>query len=166
MNTSMPRLAAGFALLALAATAAAQEPPRNAAYVELGGNGVLPTLNYERRFTDHWAGRIGFMVVSSEEDGGDSETTLFVPLVASYITHPRRNHHFEAGGGLLLVTGEEQDLFFGEEDDTISNVAVTALAGYRYQRPGRGFLFRGGLTPIYTEGELYALAGISFGYSW
>ena len=34
--------------------------PRNTAYGELGGNGLLLTANYERRFTPRVAGRVGF----------------------------------------------------------------------------------------------------------
>ena len=164
------RFAITLVLLLLTVTAFAQQPPRNAAYVELGGNGVLPTLNYERRFTDHWAGRIGFVVITSEEtEEEDDDVTFAFPVVANFISHPASNHHFEVGGGLLFVVGDEQEFApdGGEdEDEQISNVALTGLAGYRYQRPGRGFVFRAGLTPFFIDGDFAPFAGISFGYGW
>ena len=154
-------------LLLTAATAHAQQPPRNAAYVEIGGNGLLPTINYERRFTDRWAGRIGFTVVTGEEADGDTDVTYGLPVMANFISHPAGNHHVEAGGGLLFVVGDAQEFAPGDEDDEqIANAALTGLAGYRYQRPGRGFVFRAGFTPFFADGEFFPFAGISFGYGW
>ena len=163
------RLLMTLLLVLVTAAASAQQPPRNAAYLEIGGNGVLPTVNYERRFTDHWAGRIGFSVITSQEaDEEDDDVTYAFPVMANFISHPASNHHFEAGGGLLFVVGDEQEFAPGgdDEDEQISNVALTALAGYRYQRPGRGFVFRAGLTPFFVDGDFAPFAGISFGYGW
>jgi hypothetical protein len=160
----MRRIALVIALVALASNVAAQ---RHAAYGEIGGSGVVPTANYERRFSPNWAGHIGlgFVAVSSS---GDTDITLAIPLVGSYITHPEANHHFEAGGGLLFVFGDAQDLDPGFEDDEeeISNLALTGLAGYRYQKPGRGFIFRAAFSPVIYDGGVQPWAGFSFGYGW
>ncbi|HEX8410963.1 MAG TPA: hypothetical protein VF883_19010 [Thermoanaerobaculia bacterium] len=162
-----PRLFLPFLLLSvLAVPAFAQQPPRNAAYVEIGGNGIIPTINYERRFSDRFAGRIGFSIVTSEESGGEEDVTFAIPVMANFISHPRLNHHFEAGGGVLFVVGDEQDFSIGNDGEEIANVALTGLAGYRFQRPGRGFVFRAGITPFYFDGDFAPWAGVSFGYGW
>ena len=166
MLTSISRLAAILTLLLLSFAAFAQEPPRHAAYGEVFGNGILPTVNYELRFTNHWAGRIGLGAVFTSESDGDSEATFAIPIMANYISHPERSHHFEAGGGVLFVTGDAQDFWLGDDDEEIANVALTGVAGYRYQRPGRGFIFRAGVTPFYFDGEVAPFAGVSFGYGW
>lgn len=139
---------------------------RNAAYVEIGGNGIVPTVNYERRFTERVAGRIGFAFIASMESDGDRDTTFAVPLVVNYISHPQRNHHFETGAGLLFVVGDAQEFAPGDDDEEISNLALTGLIGYRYQKPARGFVFRAGITPFFYDGDFAPWAGISFGYGW
>ena len=144
--------------------AEAQEPARNAVYGEILGNGIFPTANYERRFTDRFAGRVGLSVIFGSS-GGDTDLTLAIPVMGIFISHPTTNHHFEAGGGVLLVAGDAQDFLF-DSDEQIANGALTGVLGYRFQRPGRGFLFRAGATPIVSDGEVLPLIGLSFGYVW
>jgi hypothetical protein len=139
---------------------------QHAAYAEIGGSGIIPTVNYERRFSPNFAAHIGLGVVSASESGGDTDVTVALPLVGSYISHPQSNHHFEAGGGLLFVFGDAQDFDAFDEDDSVSNVAVTGLAGYRYQKPDRGFVFRATVTPVVYDGGVAPWAGLSFGYAW
>lgn len=157
------RLAA-LLLAVLAATSVAAQA-RNAAYIELFGNGIIPTVNYERQFHDTWHWRAGFSIASSEDSGGDDDVTYVFPVLVGAITNPAGNHHFEGEGGLLFVTGDSQDLF-DENDEKISNVAGTVTLGYRYQKPGRGFVFRAGFTPVFTSDGVLPWAGVSFGYRW
>ena len=138
----------------------------NAAYLEIGGSGIAPTINYERRLAPQWFGRIGFSFVASESEG-DSDTSLVFPLTLSWINRPASSHHLELGGGITYLTGEQQDLWdFGDDEEPLSNLVVTGLAGYRYQKPAGGFQFRAVVTPAYVDGELFPWAGISFGYAW
>lgn len=138
---------------------------RNVAYFELGGNGIIPTFNYERQLSERLFGRVGFSFVFGESSAGDDDLTFVFPVAVNYLTHPAGNHHFEAGAGLTLITGDAQDLW-EENDEEISNLVVTSNLGYRFQKPGRGFVFRAGLTPILHDGELAPWAGLSAGYRW
>ena len=152
-------------LLALAISTSLAAQARNTAYLELGGNGIIPTVNYERQFRDTWHWRVGFSVVSGEDSDGDSDVTYVLPVMVGRINNPNGNHHLETAAGLLFVTGDSQDLF-DEEDEEINNVAGTVTIGYRYQKPGRGFVFRAGLTPIFDTSDILPWAGVSFGYRW
>jgi hypothetical protein len=150
-------------LLTLCTTASAQT--KWATYAEFGGSGLLPTANIERRFTPHFAGRIGLSVILfTEDDDGDNITAL-MPIVGSYISHPTGNHHFEAGGGVLIGFGDTDD-FDSRDGESNKNIAITGLLGYRYQKPERGFMFRAGFTPIHYDEDITPIAGVSFGYNW
>jgi hypothetical protein len=46
-----------------------------------------------------------------------------------------------------------------------SGVVGTAIAGYRYVRPGGGFTFRAAFTPLFGEGGFQPWAGVAIGYS-
>lgn len=154
-------------LLAFAGEAHAQAA-KNSAYFEVGGNAILPSVNYERRFHENWAGRIGASFVSSSSSGGDSDSTLIVPLTVSWIGQPQSNHHLELGGGVTFATGDRQDLFddLGDDDERFSTAFATAIVGYRYQKPGRGFQFRAAFTPVIDSGGVLPWAAVSFGYAW
>lgn len=156
------------ASLALSFSAGAQTA-RNAAYFELGGSAVIPSLNYERRLSDRWHGRAGVSWVVGETEGeSDTDTTFVIPLTVSSVSRPASNHHLELGGGLTIATGDRQELFsdVSDEDETFSAVFVTGILGYRYQRPAGGFQFRAVFTPVAGGGDLLPWAGLSFGYAW
>ena len=157
-------------LLMLISLPSLAQDAQNVAYGELFGSGIAPTFNYERRFNERWFGRVGAGFVFSEtssDAGTDSDLTFVLPLTASWITHPLGNHHFEAGGGVTFITGDSQDLYFDEdEEEDISGAYLTGIAGYRFQKPGNGFVFRATFTPIAGSGEFLPWAGVSFGYGW
>jgi hypothetical protein len=155
--------AALFLLLLASFPLAAQS--RNAAYIEVAGNAVVPSVNYERHFAERWYGRVGLAVVIGRESDGDEDVTFAVPLMIGGYSHPHGNHHFETAGGVTFVTGDSQDLW-DEGDEEISNLVGTATIGYRYQKPGRGFVFRAGFTPIFDGADVLPWAGVSFGYAW
>ena len=163
-------LAAAVAVLTVfSARAQTAEPlTRHAVYGEAFGNALLYSVNYERRLNDRVIGRIGLSVAPFEDDeGGETETVVLVPLMVSSISHPRSNHHFEAGIGLLIAGGERVELAdFGDDDESFSTAVGTATIGYRYQRPGGGFVFRAGLTPLFDFETLLPWLGVSFGRSF
>lgn len=154
-----------FVVLVVLLATLANAQTREAAYAEVGGSGIIPTANYERYFTDTFAAHVGLGIVSVESDIGDEGWAVSVPMVGSWISHPRSNHHLEAGGGALVILGES-DSVSAIDDDSFSNFGVTGLLGYRYQKPGRGFLFRATYTPVYSDGEFTNFGGLSFGYAW
>jgi len=139
---------------------------RNAAYFELGGSAIVPSINYERRLNEHWFGRAGLSYVSSESSSR-TDRTFIVPLTISSITKPQGNHHLELGGGVTFAGGDRQELFDSADSDaTFSTVIVTGIVGYRYQKPDGGFQFRSVFTPVAGGGDFLPWFGVSFGYAW
>ena len=153
------------AVVAGAAEARAQTS-RHAAYVEIGGNAIVPSVNYERRLGERWHGRAGISFITGETSE-DSESTFIFPFTVSSVNRPLSNHHFEWGGGLTFVTGDSQDLFETVDDDEkISNVLLTGILGYRYQKPDGGFQFRIAATPVLGDDLAAPWMGFSLGYAW
>lgn len=171
MNRTLVILLLALAVLAAAGSGEAQET-NNAVYFELGGSAIVPSVNYERRLTERWFGRIGVSVVTGESSTSigetESDTTFIVPLTGSWISRPEMNHHLELGGGVTIAAGDRQDLFeFGDADDeNFSTAFVTGIVGYRYQKPEGGFQFRAAFTPVAGGGDFLPWAGVSFGYAW
>ncbi len=109
---------------------------KNAVYLELLGNGILYSVNYERSFPVgeklSLFGRLG-----ANEYTGDSLLNIgkrnFNFIFGSGILYGTDQHYFEAGLAYTLATSYSDNL-----------VALTA--GYRY-RARKGFLLR--ITPMY-----------------
>ncbi|HLL46985.1 MAG TPA: hypothetical protein VK399_09745 [Longimicrobiaceae bacterium] len=138
--------------------ARAQAPARNSVYVELLGNGVLYSMNYDRKFSDHVSGRVGLMALGA----------ALVPVMGNYLAG-NGNHRLELGAGpLLIFAPDELKLDEAEELESTSDFAVagTATLGYRYQPVYGGFVFRIGFTPVFGEGGVFPWVGASFGYAF
>jgi hypothetical protein len=163
-------LALGLAL-ASATTAAAQDAspgPRvasNTFFVELGGNALAYSLNYERFFTSQLGVRVGGMFLrGSDTDTGGSINIGLFPVMATYLLG-KGNSHFETGAGIGFATAALSDSDLGG-DWGDSTVYGTATFGYRYQKPEGGVIFRAGFTPVYAGGTLLPWAGIGVGYAF
>jgi len=132
-------------------------------FVELGGQGLLFTVNYDSRFSkkrDGIGGRAGIGYIA---EGGDYATT--VPLSLNYLLG-KGKHFFEMGlGATILTTGGTDESFLFDENN--SNVIGTMSFSYRLQPVDRGFSFRAGLTPVFNKNFFIPYyAGISLGYSF
>ena len=132
---------------------------KNAIYVELGGNGLLYSVNYDHRFNTDWSARGGIMYASI-----DDFSLTIVPLLANYLVG--NNHMLEIGAGVayiginVKVDGEE---FFNVSG---SDIAGTGNIGYRYQNVDGGFVFRIGFTPLFSQHGFTPWAGLSLGYAF
>lgn len=146
--------------------AKAQRYSQHSVYIELLGNGLLYSVNYDRKFTNHISGRAGFMIFGgeSEEPTDDQIGIAIIPVMANYLVGSG-SHRLELGAGPLFgVAGGEL-----EEYGTVSGGGVggiTTTFGYRYQPVGGGFLFRIGLTPFYSAGRPQLWGGLSLGYAF
>ena len=136
---------------------------RNAFYIELLGNGLLYSVNYDRLFADQISGRVGLMVIGAANDSS-AAAVIAAPIMANYL-FGRGNSHFEAGVGITLMTGAVENVE-EIEDEGFSGAVGTATLGYRYQRPDGGFIFRAGLTPFFGRGGIVPWFGLSFGYGF
>jgi len=171
------------ACLLLAATASfAQALPepvrRNTFFLELGGNGMFYSLNYDRILLnrDTWklSGRVGALYLPLF--GAGNRQMVGGPVEISYL-RGRGRHFLELGLGGTVVYDT-----YALSDSRINDLAVMAVAriGYRHQKPEGGFFYKVGFTPLlgalynaeYPErGPLllapfaYPLVGLGFGYT-
>lgn len=104
-----------------------------AIYAELGGAGLIWTVNYDTRFSeadDKLGARIGF---------GFFDDAIHIPLQLNYL-FGEGNHKLELGLGTTVF-------FIGEGRISSEDVAASAALMYRFQKKEGGFLFRVGLSP-------------------
>jgi hypothetical protein len=163
-------LASAFASIALplaaqSAGTPAIEPPaaKNAFYVELGGNGIFYSVNYDRLITPHVAARAGVMLFRAEDNASNSVAVAVAPVVVSYL-FGEGNSHFEAGVGVGLATASIDHVDFGEDFD--QTLYGTGVLGYRYQPRTGGVVFRAGLTPVFNAENFAPWIGVSVGYAF
>jgi hypothetical protein len=146
----------------------------NALYLEGLGPGLFYSVNYDRSFGD-FAGRVGFGYVSlsatSTDDTGSGmvqQTTasagLFtIPITVSYLGIGSKKNMLELGlGATILHVGAGVSTIDAKTDSSSSNASATvvlpvAIVGYRYQPPHGGFVFRGGLSPIFAGSSIPVL---------
>lgn len=132
-------------------------------FVEIGGQGLLFTANYDSRFSnrrDGLGGRIGIGYIASE---GDNATT--VPISMNYLLG-KGKHFFEVGIGATLIatSGTDNSFFFNENN---SNVIGTMSFSYRLQPLDNGFSLRVGLTPVFNSDFFIPYyGGLSLGYTF
>jgi len=133
-------------------------------FVEVGGQGLLFTANYDTRFGNRrngLGGRIGIGYIAAD---GDNSTT--VPVSLNYLLGNSGKHFFEIGlGATFLATGGDDESFFFDENE--SSVIGTMSFSYRLQPVNSGFAFRAGLTPVFNSDFFIPyFAGLSLGYTF
>lgn len=164
------------AFLAGSSPCLAQSEPapvsRNAVYFELLGNGGLFSFNFERMLTENLGLRVGYASWESPllwQGGSPPDRYVTLPVTVSYLLG-RGQRKLELGGGITLGQGS---LDRNADRRDVTSRSLTAIVGYRSHPPGRGYLFRVGVTPFYSwddEEEAYPdpgftfSAGVSFGY--
>lgn len=129
-------------------------------FVELGGQGLFLTANYDTRFGPHSNGlgaRIGIGVGPSLDYGiftneGDAEPTpILFPFSFNYLVGNGEKHFLEVGLGATFATGD------------IVESAGTMSFSYRFRSGDKGVGFRAGFTPTYTVNGFSGWGGFSFG---
>jgi hypothetical protein len=158
-------LLSGILISEIASAQRSENPAERSAknvFVELGGQGLLITANYDTRFTkkrNGIGGRVGIGYLSADDD----HITTF-PLSLNYLLG-KEKHFFEVGlGATIFATTDENSLFL---DETNSNVIGTMSFSYRVQPVDSGVSFRAGLTPVFnSDFFLPYFAGISLGYTF
>jgi len=155
--------------------AAAQEEPTilcpNAIYLEGGGQGILYSINYDRRLWSHIGIRAGFSSWSIPFflfAVGELKFTGF-PIIVNYLSGESTIHNLEVGIGIVptIVSFQGREIFFGSEVEGEGRVVLgTATLGYRAQPPNGGFVFRIGLTPLFTFKEAQLWGGLSVGFAF
>ena len=138
------------------------EPVKNVVHLELGGPGLLYSLNYERRFTENLWGRAGlsyFFLFGSAHIG-----TQYLWGDGPW--------HFETGLG---VTAGYVDTIFGLNDDNeengdnrLSALFYNTTIGLRHQKTEESIFFKIGLTPLVTINfrRVIPYGGLSIGVTF
>ncbi len=132
-------------------------------FIELGGQGLLFTANYDSRFSnkrDGLGGRIGIGYIA---EGGDKATT--VPIALNYLLG-KGKHYFEMGlGTTFQSTRGDKESFYSDKNN--SSFLGTMSFAYRLQPIDRGFSLRVGLSPVFNKNFFIPYyAGLSLGYSF
>ena len=123
-------------------------------YLELAGNGLYSTLNYEY-FISHRLGlRVGGMMLPI--NGG---RILFGTLMGNLVM---------SDGNLCLETGLGLFIYGGgwEEFSSRGSIALTGTVGLRYHPKRGGIVLRLGFTPIVASGGVFPWVGVSIGYTF
>jgi hypothetical protein len=171
------------AFLLLAATASFAQSPvhsirRNTFFLELGGNTMSYSLNYDRILLsrDKWklSGRVGALYQPLFQVS--NRLMVGVPLEVSYLRGSGK-HFVEVGlGG--TVTYDTYPL----SETRVRDLAVMGVfrVGYRHQKPEGGFFYKVGFTPLagwvydlesrsrrgpLSEPFVYPVVGLAAGYT-
>lgn len=136
------------AFLALGVAAGTYEESKNAIYVELLGNGVIYSLNYDRVITtfaeNHHLGlRLGFTLLPV--DTLNVRYPLIFPLTANYLLGPREHK-------LEVALGIAPKLQFDFDYNVTGKLSFAGALCYRYVGYENDFHFRIGFTPVFFDG--------------
>ena len=129
---------------------------KNAIYLELGGNGLFYSVNYDKvivgRKSSHLVIRAGFSPVGFIS--GDN--SFLLPLEINVLLG-KQNNFLEIGGGVSL--------FLGDDDyGSFENFATFRL-GYRHQSES-GLMMRAAMVPLISRSEKMMWVGLSVGYTF
>jgi hypothetical protein len=156
--------------------AQAQVTAPNGIYLEVGGNGLLYTFNYDRFMSNDISLRAGIEYIGLAAAGGDvsvSISMLLIPVtfnyfIASHSDGKVGSSKLELGAGVLIVN--LSGTASGSAGNVFSNsgfgIGGTATIGYRYQPSDGGFIFRIGFTPLFGPAGFLPFGGLSFGYGF
>ena len=125
---------------------------KRALYLELGGNGLFYTLNYDHMLSNKVSVRVGAGLVTS---GGLYVGTA--PITLNYLLG-EGDSRLELGAGALIATSN----YF--EAENTAGVAATATFAYRYQKPN-GIFLKAAFTPVFRHDFFLPWFGFSIGYA-
>lgn len=158
---------------------------RNHLSVEVGGNGGIYTLNYERQLTPLFAARVGIEYYPAiESRSRDTDKAFLAPVMVSFVPELARLWgaplSAEVGAGALLIytSGTEtvyasrEDLYAGRgivQDFRDFGASPTALAALRLYVMDERLAFRAGVAVLpnrseWQSGEILLWPLLSVGY--
>jgi hypothetical protein len=156
-----------FCIFFITTTCSAQKlPAPNSIYLELLGNGIIYSINYDRMFNENVGGRIGFTYFPAVSAIFTSTKDIFVIPVMLNTFVGTGDSKLELGAGFVYAQATLSTIFSDQEEDA-SGMAGTITIGYRYQERTGGLLFRIGFTPFFKfNGEFMLYGGVSVGTSF
>jgi hypothetical protein len=138
-------------------------------YIELGGPGVILSMNYDMRFKPNSRLGLGFRAGAGFGIGEfDEETHSYysIPVQINYIFGKETSSSsFEIGGGASFLTRKVS--LYNYDTDIRGHFIGHLSFMYRLQPIRGGVVLRVGFTPIIgTSGDLYPMGAISLGYTF
>lgn len=116
----------------------------NIIYPEIGGNGLMYSLNYERIMKQasavFFSMRLGYGIIPTHQSGGVEQT---IPLEFNWAQG--KSHHLEYGIGVTTVLG-----YSSYSAHPVSFIPAPRM-GYRYQAPNGRLVVRAGLSLLFTN---------------
>lgn len=127
----------------------ATKPAKNAAFVELAGNGGLYSLNFDRIYyykeKVKLSARLGFAI---NPHGIYVEQTYVLEQNFILFKNP---HHIEFGIGATMQNQFNESCKTTGEYLWEKIIYSSLRCGYRYQKQDDGFFLKAGLTPIFMQ---------------
>ena len=134
------------------------EGAKSVFFVELLGNGLLFSANFDTRVVNNFGIRVGAGYVGATESNGGG--ILTVPVMGNVLLG-KNGSYFEVGAGATYVSGT------GSLFDIGSSVVGTLSFMYRKQPVDGGFMWKIGLTPFIASGVFIPYwGGVGIGYCW
>ncbi|MEQ9063729.1 MAG: hypothetical protein RIE58_06110 [Vicingaceae bacterium] len=141
----------------------------NSIQIELGGHGVLGTVNYERVILNE-----SYLKISAQ--AGAPFVFPFHAIIGVWPFPVLMNAmisagsvHLEFGYGKVLLAMHDTPVF-PDSDPNWTPKIRTARIGLRYQDPGGGIVLRLGYTPLWDENDpehqVFNIFGFSVGASF
>jgi hypothetical protein len=145
-------------------------------FLEIGGNGMAFSANFDSRFTKSEKGfgyRVGVGGIPATNSNVDilypsTPFVLSVPVAINHLAGKAPNY-FESGLGFtyMYTSGTISSDFWGyEEDITGSYAAFVPSIGYRHAKAGKAFQYRVILSPVFAKGGTTFWGGFSAGYKF
>ena len=141
------------------------EYTKNGTYVELFGQGLLYTLNYDYRFTEHLGARIGFTHFTTSEARPGRLDLTGIPAMGEFLAGSN-GHYFEIALGVFPVYGKFDFDILRLHKERDWGFIWTGTIGLRYQPQTDGLMFRMCMTPLFTSEGVMMWGGVSFGYAF
>lgn len=141
--------------------AAEDNIPTHSVNFELGGRGLLYSLNYEYNFNKNFVASVGFSFLNiSESDISKSSMIMSFPISSSYLLDINDEHHLEFGIGLtnLLITGDLVEY----EGNTDLFINPNIIIGYRFYPERSSWYFKAIFTPFLGTKSLTNSTGTQF----
>lgn len=144
----------------------AQSDSHNTLYMELFGNGLTYSLNYDMRFSgkpDGLGGRVGIGYFAI-----DGISLATVPLMVNYLMG-KNGKYFEVGAGATYLSAADRQNSnpTGSPINRGTGWLGSLSFGYRSQPIDGGFLFRAGLTPFFDRSSFMPFwPQVSVGYAF
>lgn len=159
---------------------AQEEISGKVAYTELGGPGVLLSINYDSRIKKGERLGLGYRVGAGfsihdfdstdvDEWGHmdyDTRSYYTIPVGLNYVLGKKYSPHMlEVGAGATFLT-RKVSLFYYEVDTPGHFIGHVSFM-YRCVPLDGGFSFRIGFTPVIgTSGDIFPMGAIGFGYAF